>query len=134
MEFSTGLIQQRQRFFSPQGPSVGRPTLETDSSHLSEYEVIAEVQDQFKSPSEMAFSQGDQSITPPATIRIYRRVAQMESEEENCSLYGVWRIIAMALMTVFGLVRDAVQKYSWDIDLIVSRTEGAMICHSGGGK
>lgn len=79
VEFSTdSLSQQRQRFFSPHGPSVGRPTLETDSSHLSECEVIAEVQDQFKSPSEMAFSQGDQSITSPATIRIYRRVAQME--------------------------------------------------------
>lgn len=77
------------------------------------------------------FSQGDQSITLHAAIRIYRRVAQMESEGENRSLCGVLKIVAMALMAVFGLAHDAAQKYSWDIDLIVSRIDGAVICHSG---
>lgn len=56
MEFSTGLTQQTQEFFDDTR-SFYRLTLGTDSSQLSENELIAEVQDQFKTPCEMAFSQ-----------------------------------------------------------------------------
>lgn len=73
----------------------------------------------------------DQSILSHTNTGTFLQVSEMESKEggENCTLYGVLKIIARTLMTVFSVgssygARRLFQKYSWDIDLAVKLCPG----------
>lgn len=115
-------------------------TLQPDSSQSSrDLKLIDQVHDQFQTPLEMLFffffslhtKEEDQSILSHTNTGTFLQVSEMESKEggENCTLYGVLKIIARTLMTVFSVgssygARRLFQKYSWDIDLAVKLCPG----------
>lgn len=117
-------------------------TLEIDSSQLSEDAwLIAEVQDQFKTPAEMAFSQRNETnqYCSPSTSEFSCKFQKWKSQGEHCPLYGVLKIMVITLMIVFGLgsyygaqFLPKIFMRHWFGCQIVSRTGEALIRRSGG--